>query len=219
MEYFDGDHGNSIAYNKGSAVETLGILYCRAFPGGKAEPIKLFDVPVIINLNIYESGNETIRVHGRSIEVMTLKYMKDSYIFHQTLPKGREVGAIFLNMILNGKLPKAINYERLINIWYRNLEISGMNYKVPSSIYEMILTELYRNPNDMKERYGPYYASNAAADGYDYKTSNVRRIVQNLNTFAGIVFEDFSSMLSSGLVNSAEEVEEPVSPLEKIIHY
>jgi len=44
-------------------------------------------------------------------------------------------------------------------------------------------------------------------------------VVKDLSTFSGMVFEDIGMMISNGINNSIEGVEEPVSPLEKIIHY
>lgn len=217
MLYFN----SGIAVNKGASVETFGMLYTRAFPKDIKEdpPIKLFNLPVVTNFMVYESKNETIHVNGKSIDVMTLKYLKDSYIVHQTVTKGREVANTFLDSMLSGKIPNTLNYLKIIDIWWKNLEISGISYKVPSKIYEMIIANIYRNPNNMKERYGQYFSKHSNATGYDYKTENVRSVVKDLSTFSGMVFEDIGMMISNGISNSLENFEEPVSPLEKIIHY
>lgn len=215
MEYFN----NGIAINKGVLVETFGSLYIRCFPDGKAEPIKFFNAPVIVNIMLYEYKYETIKIHDRNLDVMTLQFMKDSQIMHQSITKGREVAEHFLEMVLAGKLPKTLNYLQLINLWWTNLWMSGVSFKIPSKEYEMILAYIYRNPKNPKERYGQYYGKSPTSDGYDYKTGNVRSVVKDLSTFSGMVFEDMNSMISSGIRNSINDVEEPVSPLEKIIHY
>ncbi len=215
MIFFD----DGIAFNKGASIETLGLLYTRATQGGVEGPIRFFNVPVVINVMLYNFRNETIRVNGRSIDVMTLEYPKDSYVLHQTVTKGREVAEAFLETILNGKLPKTLDYRRIINLWWRNLDISGVSFKVPSKIYEMIIASIYRNPNNPKERYGQYFGRQASPSGFDYKTGNVRAVVKELSTFSGMVFEDIGTMISNGINNSIEGKEEPESPLEKIIHY
>lgn len=215
MSYFD----SGTAINKGGTIETLGLLYTRAFPGGKEEPIKMLNIPVYVDLMVYEFRNQTITIAGRKIDVMTLQYLKDAYILHQTIVKGREVGEHFLETVLAGKLPPTIRYDQIINIWWKNLEFAGISFKVPSKIYEMIVATIYRSPRNQKERYGQYYGRNPSASGYDYKTGNVRSVVKDLSTFSGMVFEDISTMISNGIANSIDNVEEPVSPLEKIIHY
>lgn len=215
MEYFN----SGTAVNRGASIETLGILYIRTFHEGVEGPIKLLNIPVVANFMVYESKNETIKVNGKSIDVLTLQYLKDSYIVHQTLPKGREVAGAFLDSMLSGKLPRTLKYTKIIDIWWRNLEISGISYKVPSKIYEMIIASIYRDPHNMKRRYGQLYGKQSNPNGYDYQTGNVRSVVKDLSTFSGMVFEDIGTMISNGINNSVEGVEEPVSPLEKIIHY
>lgn len=215
MEYFN----NRSAINKGSFIETNGILYIRSFPNGSESPIQILNLPIVVNIMIYDFKYDMIKIHNKSIDVMTLEYIKDSYILHQTVTKGKDVAEEFLDSILKGKLPKTLNYFDTIDMWWRNLEISGVSFKVPSKIYEMIAACIYRNPNNTKERYGQYISRQSNPSGYDYVTGNVREVVKDLSTFSGMVFEDISTMISNGISNSQNDVEEPVSPLEKIIHY
>lgn len=217
MSYFD--KSSAIAINKGIIIETLGILYVKAFTDGKEGPIQLFNIPTFIDLMLYEFKYETIKIHDKSLDVMTLQYMKDSYVLHQTVQNGREIAEGFLATMLSGKLPKTLNYAKIIDMWWKNLDIAGVDFKVPSKIYEMIIASIYRNPNNPKERYGQYYGRQNNPNGYDYKTGNVRSVVKDLSTFSGMVFEDIGTMITNGINNSKENIEEPVSPLEKIIHY
>lgn len=210
---------DNVAINKGASVETLGILYLREFHDGNPGEIKMLNLPVVVNLMMYEFKNETIEVAEQKLDVLTLQYLKDAYVLHQTVQKGREVAESFLETVMNGRLPKTLKYTALINLWWRNLEISGISFKVPSKIYEMILASVYRSPRDQKERYGQYYGRQSNPSGYDYRTGNVRSVVKDLSTFSGMVFEDISTMISSGIVSAVNDVEEPESPLEKIIHY
>lgn len=215
LEYFD----NKTAVNRGPNIETFGIVFCRAFPNGKAGPVRLFNLPITTNFMVYDSAEDSIEVNGHNIPVFTLKYLKDSYILHQTVPNGRDIANNFLDILLAGKLPKTINYNKLMSVWWRNLEISGISYKVPSKIFEMVVSAIYRNPNNPKQRYGQLYGKQSNPSGLDYKTGNVRSVVKDLSTFSGMVFEDMGAMISNGINNSLDNIEEPVSPLEKIIHY
>lgn len=213
--YFD----SKLAVNNGASIQTFGLLYTRTFIAGNAEPFKLFNVPVVINLMLYESREETININDVSIDVVTLQYPKDSYIMHQTIPNGRALAESFLAMVLAGKLPKSLSYSKLVDVWWKNLEIAGVSFKVPSKIFEMVLAAIYRNPHNPKERYGQLYGRSNNPSEYGYKADNVRSVVKYLSTFSGITFEDIGTMITSGINNSLEGVEEPVSPLEKIIHY
>lgn len=216
MSYFE---GSPVAFNEGASIRTIGLVYVRSFKNGTPGDIKLFNLPVTVQFMVYETKQDTIKVNNRSIEVMTLQYIKDAYVLHQSVTKGREVAGSFLNLILGGKIPTSINYSQVIDLWWRNLEIAGISYKVPSKIFEMIIASIYRNPHNPKKRYGQYYGSHPNSDGYDYVTGNVQDVVKQLSTFSGMVFEDINTMISNGINNSIEGKEEPISPLEKIIHY
>lgn len=215
VEYFN----DEIAINRGSSIETFGVLYIRTFRAGKEDPIQLLNIPVTINLMVYETRQDTIKIHNRVMDVIVLQYLKDAYVLHQTLPKGREIAGEFLQHVLGGQLPKVLDYTRIIDIWWRNLEISGISYKVPSKIYEMIVASIYRDMYNTKRRFGQYYGKEANPDPYAYKANNVRNVTKDLSTFSGMIFEDIGNMITNGVNNSAENIEEPVSPLEKIIHY
>jgi len=218
--YIPEDYFNDkFAVNRGTSIETIGILYIRAFPDGKGDLIKLLNIPTAIDVMLYDSSDDEIKVHGRTIKVMVLKYLKDSYVLHQTIQKGREVAGIFLNSLLMGKLPSTLEYSKIIDIWWKNLELSDVSFKVPSKIFEMIIANIYRNPNNTKERFGQYYGRQTNPNGYNYKTGNVRDVVEELSTFSGMVFEDINRMITTGINNSIEGTEENVSPLEKIIYY
>lgn len=214
-DYFD----SGMAVNHGATVETFGIGFCRTLDGEKPNELQLFDVPVNTELVVYNSRNDVVKAKGRLVEVLALEYLPKSHVMHQSLPKGREVANAFLGAVMGGKLPNTIYYPSIIDIWWENLEISGISYKVPSSILEMIPAATYRDPNNPKRRYGQLYGSQDAPTGYDYETANVRNVVKQLSTFSGMVFEDVGNMISNGVLNSEKGIEEPVSPLEKIIHY
>ena len=214
-EYFE----SGFAQNVGASIETFGICYIRSYPNGKEGPIQMYKVPTVINLMIYDFSNITISIHSREIDVLALKYPKDSFIMNQAVVRGREVAEAFLTTVLNGKLPPTLCYDDLMDLWWRNLEISGVSFKVPSKIYEMVLAAIYRDPSNLKKRYGQKYGKQSNPNGYDYATGNVRSVVRNLSTYSGMVFEDISGMITNGIDNSLNNIDEPESPLEKIIHY
>ena len=207
------------ALNNGATIQTLGVIYCRTFSNGNPNEFKMFNLPVSTELYVYETHYETIKVRTKTFDTLCLEYLPDTEILHQSLPKGREIANNFLDLILKGKLPHTLYYPKTIDLWWKNLEMSGISYKVPSKIFEMILASIYRNPHNMKQRYGQLYGRQDNPNGYDYTTGNVREIVKNLSSFSGLVFEDIGAMISSAIVNSLHEVDEPISPLEKIIHY
>lgn len=208
---------NRFAINKGVFVETLGIVYAKTF-GKEESPYKIISVPTTIRCIIHEFSQSSIKIRDRVIDVMVLRYLKNSYVMDSAIPKNAVIAEQFLKAVLMGKLPPTLSYDSLINIWWKNLEIAGFNLNTPSKIMESIIAYIYRDSHNKKKRFGETYGKSADNSPYEYKTGNVRDVVEGLSTFSGMVFEDVGRMITSGLNNSLEGVEEPVSPLEKIIH-
>ncbi len=214
--YFD---ENKFARSKGVSIETLGLAYIEAYPNGKVQPIKLLNLPATVEYIVYDFVNQDIKVLNKDMPVTTLKYIQDSCVMSQSIQRGRDVVEMFLNAILGGRLPSNLDYPKLIDIWWKNIEISGSSLGVPSKVFEMIIANIYRDKNDIKKRFAEYFGSSSTTDGHEYQTGNVRDIVESLSTFSGLIFEDISRMVTSGINNSKDGVEEKESPLEKTIHY
>lgn len=80
---------------------------------------------MICNFLFFESEPTALNIHDNSIDVISLKYPKDSHIIHQSLPKNINTTITFLDKILSGKLKNTLNYLKIINIWWKNVEFSG----------------------------------------------------------------------------------------------
>lgn len=211
LDYFE----SNLAVNKGNIIKTFGLLFIK----GKTGDYFFIDVPVTIELQLYDSEDTEITIKGKKIPVKALKYMKDSYVFDPSIVQTFNDGEAWVTMVLNGKVPKCLNYAKLVDIWWKNCIISNTDSKCHSKIFELILAAMYRSGEDFKHRYGEVYGQRTEQIGYDYATGNVRDVVESLSTFSGMVFEDISRMITSGINNSTEGIEEPESPFEKIIHY
>lgn len=219
-EYFDQNSQLAFAVTQGDNLETFGLLFIRSVEHGEPGPLKLFNVPTIIRINVYESEpGQTVSFHGNRVDVRIYRYLPGAEIMSQYIVQGREQAEAFVHAVISGKLPKVLNYPRLIDIWWKNLEISGVSFKVPSKIYELILATVYRDPHDNKKRFGQTYGKSASGEGYGYYTGKLQDIVANLSTFSGFIFENMGQMINNGILNSLEGVDEPTSPLEKIIFY
>lgn len=209
----------AFAINTGSTIETIGILYCRGYTDGKPDDMQMLNAPVNIVLNVYELSEDTITIANQSMDVIVSKYPKDSQMFLQDIVRGREVAQIFKSYLTTGKLPSTLNYVDIIDLWWKNMELAGVPFNLPSKMYESIIATIYRNPKNTKQRYGQYYASNPRATGHDYSTGNIRKVVANLSTASGMMYEDLGVMITNGVNNAINNVDETVSPLEKILYY
>lgn len=216
MDYF---YKKQFATNKGSSIEALGLVYISSYSSNGDGEIQFLNIPTLVDFQLYDFEYEEIRVKEESMNVMTLKYLKDALIMLQIVQKGRHVSEAFLDAILKGQLPKTLDYPKIIDIWWRNLEMADVDFKVSSKILELIIANIYRSPNNFKQRFGEWYGKQTNPNPKKYETGDVRNVVEGLSTFSGMVFEDMGQMITSGINNSIEGVEEPASPLEKIIYY
>lgn len=216
LEYFE---NNYYAQNLGNKINIFGVFPIQEFIDDKPQGIKTFNIPTFVDIRTYDTVKDTIESNGKSIPVLRSSYIKDSLLFTKSIPQSVEIAEKMLSLIIDGKLPSIIPYPEIINILWKNLEIAGVNFKVPSTIYEALIMTMCRNSHNLKERFGIYYGKNLSSLPNEYTQVNTRNAVASLSTFAGIVFEDMDKMIGNGIVNSIENIEEPVSPLEQILHY
>ena len=117
-----------------------------------------------------------------------------------------------------GNLPNLIPYSKALEVWRKNQELNNVHFGVSSCYLEVILSAMYRNPNDLSQKFAKI-ASDKGVSDYDYATASIRQICQYNSTFSALTFEDMDSMITTSLNKSRENVKEVESPLEQIIKF
>lgn len=201
------------AEDHGETINVFALLYVK----GVDDVIQFMNLPTRVELKQYEWDETEITVREHTMKCRRLKYMKDSFICSDTVIQNFNLGEDWVNMLLDGKVPPTINYPKLINIWWNNCEITGIDLQCHTKIMEIVLCSLFRNKDNMKERYSIVYGNKSTPDGYDYKSGDVRTIVEQSSTFSGFIFEDIGRMITSGINNTLDNVVENQSPLEKVM--
>ena len=115
-----------------------------------------------------------------------------------------------------GKI-KNIPYDKLLDVWQKNLELNDVNLGVPSSILELIISEIYRNPKNPNEKFSKYINENPKAHKMFYRASNIREICSRNSTFAALTFEDFDTMVTASLNMNKYNKKQVESPIEKVL--
>ena len=121
-----------------------------------------------------------------------------------------------LKMITSGNLPEIIPYSKCLDVWRKNQELNEVHFGVSSCYLEIILSTMFRNPNNLSQKFSAI-ASNKDVSDYDYATASIRQICQYNSTFTALTFEDFDSMLTTSLNRTRLHKQEVDSPLEQII--
>jgi hypothetical protein len=153
------------------------------------------------------------------MKVLVSSYPKGSILFPRDIPENQTIAEKVIHLIMGGSLPSIVEYPDIINILWKSLDIAGIDLNVSSTLYEALIATMCRNKRNIKERFGISYGRNMAVGPTDYIQLNTADAVANLSTFSGMIFEDIDAMVANGVANTINEVEEPISPLEKIIHY
>ena len=147
-----------------------------------------------------------------------IKYLKDANIMQSMIFEDDTNATMFLQCILSGDLPKIIPYSKILEVWMKNQELNNVNFGVSSCYLELILSVMYRNPNNMTEKFAKI-ASNKDVSDYDYAAGSIRQICQYNSTFSALTFEDIDSMITTSLNRSRDKIKENPSPVEQIIKY
>lgn len=224
-------------------IQTMGIfkLYIfndlevpRDIDRDKADHILLFKLPMTITMcpvkfwtqNVIEesdSGNidnedgETrntsecvkyyvLEFHNESTLIKTLTLVKDIYNVKS-----------MLNIIFNNQLPREIGYVDGVKMWMECSEINGYGaLKSNSSLLEMIISTLYRNPTNLAEPFRVYINKNPNAIN-DFKSIRLVDIPKYVSAFGSISSGDPVRGITSSIVRQEKGQKDDHTPIEEHI--
>ena len=211
----------------GDTVEVIGIFNIAVYSdregtkGGKIDTLKLPSV-----INIYPPGGdfkeeELELIPGTGVERYRIYdfYQGDKFTDLNYIKKSSGAER-FLNILEAGKIPHTIPYDRIFDLWTRNMEMNGVSMPyVSSSSRETIVAELSRYKKDPRTRFGIVAGKDTKLSLYDYLMVNARTLSKYSSTFASISFEDFDTMVTNGANTAKSSKEQNTSPIEEIIKF
>lgn len=215
--YFD----SSLALITEDRVETLGIFMFRLFKNEDKKdklPMNVYKLPSTITLRPSNIYKEKLNINGNIDDFEVLQfYTDDIFIDNTTIIKSAMAVNGFIAAYHAGKLPKFLNYEDPSKLEVESIVFNDMDFPVPSTVFEIINSELYRDPSDINKSYR--FKAADGASGKDYTPINIQTLPSLTSTFSGVTFEDVDYQLTVGINNNKMKREESISPLEKTIKY
>lgn len=212
----------NIAELIGDHFRTFGLLNFRTFAdidGTRPFKLRTFNIPV--EILTYPSGGydeKKLDLVGNGEEKYYIaKYYNGDILCKSKLVASKLSFRSFLEILIAGKLPPTLPYDRVMDIWQKNFELSDVNFNIPDVIKEIVITQLYRSKKDISIPFAYVIGKNPNTSPYDYQTASPREIVKVSSTYAGLAFEDFNQMAISGINNSKSNKEENKSPMEAIL--
>lgn len=123
------------------------------------------------------------------------------------------------NRLFQGSLPEIISYpesyELLLNLLLFTNTNAGLN--VSSTMYELILAELYRNKNNLNEPFRLKINGNKQYDKYGYKMVGLRKLPSLHSTFNALIGEDSYQQILNAVLRHRQGEDVSDSPLEKLL--
>ena len=125
----------------------------------------------------------------------------------------------FVNKLHNGKMPKILTYNEILEMYHGVLALNGINLKAPSLLYELVISESCRDSKDISKPFRFKAAKGKNFDPYGYKNIRINRLPQINSTFAGLTFENMTDSVITSLDRTVNGGKEQPSPIEDTIKY
>lgn len=221
--YFD----TGIASQIGSNIEAFGVFNFRIYSSEEKKEntmLHTFKFPSPILLCPSSTSNEKdlkliSEIEGSS-EYTILKFYKgDMFIANLNIKRDVDNVEKFLKLLNNGKLPNTLAYDEILELWFTNLDINNMSLNVPSTAMELVISEVYRDKNDLSKSFRYKAGSGGKVSMYDYKAVNLKAISNYNSTFTAITFEDIDLAITNSVNKTRYNIKEVESPIEKTIKY
>jgi hypothetical protein len=215
---------SNVATLLGSSVSTLGLAYTAVFDKndkmvGKYELLNLPSMIKLLSADIEKREVEIIPESKGGTKQMyyVVKFYKDDKVMVNAVQQDSSFVETFTNYLLAGKLDGNIPYDKIVEVWLKNLELNNTRLNVPISVIGVIIGEIYRSKKNIDIKYSKIVGKDMKASMYDYITLNMRQICARNSTFSAVTFEDFDTMVTTSLNRKEYNKKQVESPVEKII--
>lgn len=196
-------------YIENTTVSSMGIFPVKFYDKNDNEIFKTtMIIPALITFNIYSDIQETpdsyILTYDPGAEICTLN-IQQSYVNAE----------YFINQVFIYSTTPQLPYNLMTEMMWRCLTINAVNLNGISMVYELMARALCKIPGTNKP-FALIYGK-GEADPMSYEKLRYREAVQKTSILSGILFEDISMALDTGLAQTLNGVEPVDTPLEKVI--
>ena len=201
---FDDFHG---FYIEQSSFESMGIFPVKFFDKNDKEIFSTsMIIPCMVNFNIYSDVQETP-------EHYIITYEPGSVVCSTNIQKTFLNCEFFIDQIFLKSSTPQLPYHLMVEFMWRCLELNDTNLNGISAVYEMLARAVCKhNGKPFAFEYGK-----GGVDPMSYEKLRFREAVQKSGVLQGILFEDISTALGTGLSQTLNGIEPTPSPLEQVI--
>jgi hypothetical protein len=214
-----------IASVVGSDIETIGIFDFKVGTSEDSKDGKLYKLLLPTSILMSYSSSYKLQTKLRkeleqeSYVVLQL-YKGNVFINQLDIKEDVKDSKKFINLLHSGKLPSNIPYEKVIDLYHKSLNMNNVNLGVPSIIFELCVSGLYRSRTDLAVPFRQEIGqTNAKVTSFDYQAIGLKAIAPASSTFTALSFENINQSIISSVKKAREDAKESISPIEKTIKY
>ena len=196
-------------YIENTTVSTMGIFPVKFYDKNDKEIFKTtMIVPAQIIMNVYSDIQETA-------DDYIITYEPGSDVCAMNIQQTYVNCEFFINQIYIHSSTPQLPYHLMTEMMWRCIEINKVDLGGVSTVYELMARSLCRVPGTNKSFAFAY--GKGDVDPMSYEKLRYREAVQTTSVLSGILFEDISTALATGLSQTLNGVEPIDTPFEKII--
>lgn len=151
------------------------------------------------------------------VKYYVLEFQKGSvFIKNQTLVKSIMNLKSVTSLITDNQLPKEIMYTDTAKLWIECSEINGYgSMRCNTSLLEMIVSYIYRNPHNLSEPFRMFLGRNPNADISQAKPIRVIDIAKQVSAFGSVASGDPVRGITSSIIRQMKGHGDAQSPIEE----
>lgn len=204
----------SLAYSIGEYVEALGIFCYSRFDGnGKSSGVKPFKLPTMMKCkpSKIEKVTSFQLMNSKTSQGYRLLHFKDGdeLLTEIAIPQSVVNVEKFVGLLKGGNLPDYIPYNEIQDYMILNAKLNGFNYKVSNQLLGLMISELYRDANDLSK---PFRYTDMK-DQTAYKAVNITKVPKYTSVYTAITSENPDEAIAGALINTGTGE----SPLERVM--
>ena len=178
-------------------------------------------LPVKINFEYSSTFSCKKKIKNFDEDSYNVFILEKNNIFMDNIYKEQnpQVCKEFMDALHGGNIPKIVPYNEIIELYLDNINITKMDLRNPSVIFEIIISEVCRYKNNMKIPFRKIIGKDNNISEYEYKNINIKSVPNLNSTFSDLAFEDLKQALISSIKKTKTGEKELESPVEKTIKY
>jgi hypothetical protein len=210
---------DGLAIELGEKIETTGLFYIgvKYTPTG-TEKMFRFTAPVSLAINFKDRFSVTTGFEGADPVPYECARLLKGDIFVHNLNHVQDIdnAITFLKVFNLARIPRSMPYNSLVELYKGAASFNGINFRVPSLLIEVIISELCRKATDNTQPFR-LDAGKGKTDGY--KMIPIKKIAEVSSVFNAISFENLNQAIQSSVSSTRSGKKQRVSPIEKTIFY